>query len=90
MSTQNNIILKYLNKKNKVSQNNCGVLKTSAYYLISSNLKTSLFQEKYPDLSFCDLKKQTDYCSTDDGCIYYKHTLKNNIYSWNYILKKWI
>jgi hypothetical protein len=90
MSTQNNIILKYLNKNNKLLHNNSRVSKTNAYYSISSNLKTILFHEKYPDLSFCDLKKQNDYCSTDDNCIYYKHILTNNIYSWNYILKKWM
>ncbi len=90
MFSQNNII-KYLNKNNKVLQHdNCSTYKSDVYYSISLRLKNILFEEKYPDLSFCDLKKQNDYYSNDDNCIYYKHKVTNNIYSWNYILKKWM
>lgn len=64
--------------------------KINAYFLINSNLKNILFSDKYPELSFCDLKKLSDYCSSDEGCIYYKHNLTNCIYTWNYINKKWI
>jgi hypothetical protein len=64
--------------------------KINAYFKINLELKNVLFDEKYPDLSFNDLKKLNDYRSTDEGCIYYKHKLTNNIYSWNYMIKKWI
>jgi len=64
--------------------------KTNAYFSINLKLKNILFNEKYPELSFCDLKKLSDYCSTDEGCIYYKHNITNDIFTWNYITKKWI
>jgi hypothetical protein len=74
------------NNKNKDQDKN----KDNVYFTIHSEVKNILFNEKFPNLSFCDLKKLNDYTSTDDGCIYYKHKLTNNIYSWNYITKRWV
>jgi hypothetical protein len=59
MFSQNNII-KYLNKNNKILQHdNCTTYKTDIYYSTYLQLKHILFEEKYPGLSFCDLKKTT-------------------------------
>lgn len=81
-----------MNKNNKLSprETNNIIRKTNVYYSISLQLKIILFKEKYPKLSFCDLKKLIDRCSNDNNCIYYKHKLTNSIYTWNYINKKWI
>ncbi len=47
------------------------------------------FLKAYPKVSFNDLKIQNNNILTDDGCIYYKNVINNQIYSWNYIENKW-
>jgi len=92
MFNKNNILhlltFQKLNKDKDNNKNNKN--KVDVYFTIHSEVKNILFNEKFPNLSFCDLKKLNDYTSTDDGCIYYKHKLTNNIYSWNYITKRWV
>lgn len=73
------------NNNNKNNKNN-----KNPYFRINKELKIVLLNEQYPNLTFCDLKKMNDHYSSDDGCIYYKHILTNEIYSWNYISKKWL
>lgn len=92
MLIRNNIMIKYMSKNNKIlqSQQDDITSKTNVYHSISFQLKNILFEEKYPNQSFCDLNKLNDHYSNDDNCIYYKHKLTKKIYSWNYILKKWI
>lgn len=47
------------------------------------------FETTYPSLLFDDLKKQNDEYFTNDGCIYYRHSLNKKIYSWNYDINIW-
>jgi hypothetical protein len=48
------------------------------------------FNKQYPTLVFDDLQKQRDLCSTDDGCVHYKHKTNNIIYSWSFNQGRWI
>ena len=50
----------------------------------------SMFSEKYPNIEFNDLTKQTDNCLTNDGCIHYLDQTTNKVYSFNYIKNQWI
>jgi len=47
------------------------------------------FSKAYPNMSFNNLKIQTNNYFTDDGCIHYKNVINNQIYSWNYIENEW-
>jgi hypothetical protein len=51
-------------------------------------LRKKLFNETYPNLSFDDLKEQSDDWSTNDSCIHYKH-INGTIFSFNYEENYW-
>jgi hypothetical protein len=52
------------------------------------SIRKKIFEKTYPNLSFNDLKEQSDNWSTDDSCIHYKHT-NGNIFSFNYEENYW-
>jgi hypothetical protein len=50
--------------------------------------RKKLFNETFPNLSFNDLKEQSNNWSTDDSCIHYKH-INGTIFSFNYEENYW-
>lgn len=52
--------------------------------------------QKYPEVNYSSLIKQTDDLETDDECTYYRdqhnfyeNTNLNIVYAWNFIEKEW-
>ena len=55
-----------------------------------NNEMISKFNKSYPYVPFKILKKQKDNIRTEDGCIHYQNIITKNIYSYNFIDKKWM
>jgi hypothetical protein len=53
-----------------------------------NDIKT-IFNENYPYLQFDELKKQKNTILTNDACCHFLHP-NNQIYSWNFVDKKWL